>query len=466
MFEKRSLGIAFEADGTVRAVELVSSVRAVTLSRVWIFEPGDTDRFDSWKLAVDQLRNSEAELDNVVIGLPDSYIYRKHLGFPFKNRKRIMQILNSALDGEIPLRIDDVVADFVPGLSEGSGLLVTAMACDKTTLVRFLDIVESVNRLKGVQTGSVGLATSSIRAGIQEGVTVRCSSLEAVLIEFRSSRVKSIKRMSLTGNEKKDTDLLVDGIRQHTIAGDEVILGCGEYSAGIKSALNEEGTLNLRSMSDLDIVQKASGLDADAAEIAPAVGLALSGLGTAEALPFDLRQGPFKQVTQLTGLKGPILRTSALLLLVGIMGLAALITSYHQTRGEYESLQSQLETEFTELLPGSRHQPGQEAGDIKGKLDDLKRKMADLSGLQGRGALSVMAALSAAIPDDVSLKLDELSYDSTKLRFEGSVSSFDAVDRIKAALDSDPLFADVQVQNARVGADLNKVTFRLQMEVR
>jgi general secretion pathway protein L len=92
--------------------------------------------------------------------------------------------------------------------------------------------------------------------------------------------------------------------------------------------------------------------------------------------------------------------------------------------------------------------------------------MADLSGLGARGALSVLAGLSAAIPEDVSLKLDELSYDSKKLRLEGTVSSFDTVDRIKGALDSEPLFAEVQVQNARVGADINKVTFRLQMEVR
>ncbi len=118
------------------------------------------------------------------------------------------------------------------------------------------------------------------------------------------------------------------------------------------------------------------------------------------------------------------------------------------------------------MFPGSRHQPGQEAGHIKGELDDLKRKMATLSGLEGRGALLVLAVLSAAVPEDVTLKLDELSYDSKKLRFEGSVSSFDTVDRIKGVLDSEPLFTDVQVQNARVGANINKVTFRLQMEVR
>jgi general secretion pathway protein L len=312
----------------------------------------------------------------------------------------------------------------------------------------------------------VGLATSSIRAGIEEGVSVRCSTDEALLIELRSRKVKTIKRMGLSGDLDKDADLLVDGIRQHTVNGDEVVLGCAQLSDRISTGLTGEETLNIRSMSDLDFIQKASGIEADPARVAPAVGLALSGLGTAEALPFDLRQGPFKQVTQLTGLKGPIIRTSALLLLAGILGLAALVTSQNQARGEYQDLQSRLEREYKDLLPGSRHQPGKEADDTRMKLEVLKRKMADLSGLQGRGALTVLAGLSAAIPDDVSLKLDELSYDSRKLRFEGSVSSFDAVDRIKAALDADPLFTDVQVQNARVGANINKVTFRLQMEVR
>jgi hypothetical protein len=81
------------------------------------------------------------------------------------------------------------------------------------------------------------------------------------------------------------------------------------------------------------------------------------------------------------------------------------------------------------------------------------------------GALTVLARLSAAVPARIALKIDELSYDSKKLRLEGSVSSFDSVDRIKNALEDDPAFAEVQVQNARVGAEKNKVTFRLQMEV-
>jgi hypothetical protein len=466
LFEKKSLGIAFEADGTVRVAELTSNMRTVILSRVWTIHPEGADNFDSWKQAIDQLRESKVDLDNAVIGIPDSVIYRKHLSFPFSSRKRIMQILNSELDGEIPLSIDAVVADFIAGQSVGSGLHGTAMACDKDTLSRFLDIFGSGGRLKSVQTVSVGLAAASIRAGMVNGVAVHCGPGEAVLVEFRSSKVKAIKRLALTESDGSNVQLLVEGIRQHTVNEDEVYLGCADLSDQVKAGLTGEGTLRLKAMSDLDVVQRAAGVDRDTARKVPAIGLALSGLGTSEALPFDLRQGSFKQITPLAGLKAPILRTSALLLIVGFLGVTSLITSLNQARGEYQSYKSQLELEFKELFPGSKTIDGQEAAQVKGEVDDLKRKMTDLSGLGGRGAFSVLAGLSAAIPEDVSLKLDELSYDSKKLRLEGTVSSFDTVDRIKGALDSAPLFEEVQVQNARVGANINKVTFRLQMEVR
>jgi Tfp pilus assembly protein PilN len=466
MFEKKSLGIAFEADGTVRVAELVSNMRTVTLTRAWSIQPEGVDNFDSWKQAIDGLRDSKVDLDNVVLGIPDSVIYRKHLNFPFSNRKRIMQILNSELDGEIPLPIDAVVADFIPGQPVGAGLHGTAMACDKSTLSRFLDMVGSGVRVKSVQTGSVGLAVAAARAGMSDGVAVHCSPGEAVLVEFRSSKVKTIKRLALTGEDGTKTQLLVEGIRQHTLNGDEVYLDCAELADEVSATFTGDGTMSLKTPSDLEIVQSAAGADADPSRNMPAIGLALSGLGSNGALSFDLRQGSFKQITPLAGLRGSILRTSALLLIVGFLAVVSLFTSLNQARGEYQNLKSQLELQFKELFPGSRHQEGQEAGHIKGELDDLKRKMADLSGLEGRGALSVLAGLSAAIPEEVVLKLDELSYDSKKLRLEGSVSSFDTVDKIKEALDSAPLFADVQVQNARVGANINKVTFRLQMEVR
>jgi len=466
MFEKKSIGIAFEADGTVRVAELTSNLRTVTLSRVWTMEGEGADNVDSWKQAIGRLRDSNVDLDNAVIGIPDSVIYRKHLTFPFSNRKRIMQILNSELDGEIPLPVETVVADFIPGQPAGTGLQGTAMACDKGTLSLFLDLMGPGAKLKSVQTGSVGLAAASIKAGMTNGVAVHCGPGEALLIEFRSSRVKGVKRLALTNSEEKNARLLVEEIRQHTVNEDEVFLGCADINEEVRAGLSGEVTLRVKTLSNIDIVPGAAGVEMDTAQNVAAIGLALSSLGARESISFDLRQGSFKQVTPLAGLRTPILRTSALLAILGLLAVTSLLTGLNQARGEYQNLDSRLELEFKELFPDSRHQRGQETGHIKGELDSLKKKMATLAGMEGRGALLVLSALSAAVPGDVPLKLDELSYDSKKLRFEGSVSSFDAVDRIKGVLDSEPLFTDVQVQNARVGANINKVTFRLQMEVR
>ena len=78
----------------------------------------------------------------------------------------------------------------------------------------------------------------------------------------------------------------------------------------------------------------------------------------------------------------------------------------------------------------------------------------------------ILLPLSAAISQEISLKIDELSFDSKRLRLEGTVTSFDSVDKVKSALEEEPFFTQVNVQNARVGADMNKISFRLEMEVR
>lgn len=466
MFEKTSLGIAFEADGTVRVAELVSTWSTVTCTRALSIEPEGADNRESWMLAIQKLHELNVSLENAVVGIPDSVIFRKNLAFPFSNRKRILQILTSELEGEIPLPMDKVVADFIPGQSAGPGANGTAMVCERETLSWFLEAVGPGTRLKGVQSISIGLVTASLRAGMVDGVAVHCCPGEAVLVEFRSSRAKTVKRLSWAADKGPDAPLILEAIREHTVDEDQVFLGCDEIAEQIESALGDKKTLQIRSMGEIDFLQLAAGVSVDLNKSSPAVGLALRGLGTREAQPFDLRQGPFKQVTPLTGLKVPILRTSALLLVLVLLGITSIASSISQARGEYEVYKGQLQRQFKELFPGSKPIEWQETTQIKSELDNLKKKVSELSGLEGRGALSVLAVLSAAIPADIPLKLEELSYDSNKLRFDGSVSSFDAVDRIKASLDSEPLFSGVEVQNARVGANINKVTFRIQMEVR
>ena len=143
--------------------------------------------------------------------------------------------------------------------------------------------------------------------------------------------------------------------------------------------------------------------------------------------------------------------------------MGSLALGFDRARDEYNGYDKQLEQEFKELFPDTR--VVNEIAQATEKLEILKRRTEALAGLSGGSALEALSRLSRAVPEDVALRLDEFSFDSRKLRLEGSVSSFDAVDKVKSSLEADPMFNEVQVQNAQVGADVNKVTFRLVMEV-
>lgn len=467
MLERKATGVALEADGTVRVVELIASVRTIGLSRVDTYPPGAAEPFASWSEALEKAREAGYDVDGSVVGLTDSLTYRKTLDFPFRSRSRIMQILVSELEGEIPVSSETVVADFLPGSPVQKGIVGIAFACSKQTVARVLEMFGGGGRLRGIQPLSVSLAGFSRAAGIRDGAALSCSGEEALVLGIRSSFLESVRRLPVSGDQEGDMGTsLAEMTLEAGREGNGIVAACPEVTA---SALRKSPELGNVSFLDLDNPARPGSvppLAPDTAVYAGAVGAALRSLGSRDSFPFDFRQGPFSEVTPYATLKRPALRTGALGLLVLLLFIGNLLVGMTGAKAEFDRYSTKLESEFRELFPDARFIPGQEVAETGNKLEQLRKRAADMSGFDGVGALTVLTRLSAAVPEQVLLKIDELSYDSKKLRLEGTVSSFDSVDKIKSALEADPTFVDVQVQNARVGADMNKITFRLQMEVR
>lgn len=465
MFERKATGVALEADGTVRVVELRATLRTVTLSRLQTFAPEGDELFSSWREALERARDSGFDIDSAVIGITDSLTYRKLLRFPFRSRKRIVQILESELEGEIPVPSETVVADYLPGNPVDRGVEGIALACSKHTMTRVLEMFGGGARLRGVQTLSTGLAGACLSAGITEGVAVHVSDSEAILVEIRSGALVAIRRLSFEGISSDGMKSVARGIMDMTGEGDLLVLACrDEIVSALENALNTE-VLIVKRFAALSIPGLTSGINREIEEYEVGLGLALRGLGRKGSIALDLRQGPFGQMTPLANLKGPVKRTASIALAVILLLVAGLVVNTGKVKSEYERYSEQLETDFKEYFPEVPYRQNTEVEIVTERLKNLQEKMTDLSGFDGTGVLTVLARLSSAVPTDISMKIDELSYDSKKLRVDGTVPSFDAVDKVKSALDEDPFFAEVQVQNARIGADVNRINFRLQMEV-
>ncbi|TNF46942.1 hypothetical protein EP232_04055 [bacterium] len=464
MITRISTGISLVQDGTIRVVELHASLQSVTLKRTSTYTGEGESRNEQWGSGLQMALQDGYTMERLVLGLPSADTFRRSLSFPFQGRRRISQVLLSELEGEIPVSPEQIVADFLISGSDRNGSRGMAIATRTETLKGVLDILPSGTVPVAIQTETVGLATAAAFSGLKDGAIVLCEGSSCIGSGFHSGSVVSLRRLKISGDLKKDVNDIADLVAGLLEGNEDVILACGGLLEPLLSALGSEGITRVKTPGELEIFRSAeSAVAGDPGPYLPALGLALRGLGRQESLTLDLRQGPFRAESPLGQMRRPAARTAIILGAVFVLGLGNLVFGYTAAKSHYESYSRVLETSFRSLFPDTKIVS--EVAQIQEKITTLERRTEDLAGFSGAGALAVLAELSSAIPRDLALEVAELSLDSGRLRLDGTVSSFDAVDRIKSILEESAVFKDVKVQNARVGADASKVSFRLQMEV-
>jgi Tfp pilus assembly protein PilN len=76
-----------------------------------------------------------------------------------------------------------------------------------------------------------------------------------------------------------------------------------------------------------------------------------------------------------------------------------------------------------------------------------------------------MKAVTEGIPKEVRVSFQEFLLEGDRLKLQGEASSFESVDKMKAELQKAPPFAEVLVQDTRMGVD-NKVKFRFDIKLK
>jgi Tfp pilus assembly protein PilN len=106
---------------------------------------------------------------------------------------------------------------------------------------------------------------------------------------------------------------------------------------------------------------------------------------------------------------------------------------------------------------------GDPVREMRDKLNDARKRFGALG--SGTSALDVMKAVTDAIPKEIRVTFQDFLLEGDRLRLQGDAPSFESVDKVKAELQKSPLFADVQVQDTRMGVD-NKVKFRFDIKLK
>jgi type IV pilus assembly protein PilM len=457
---------------------------------------------------------------HVVSAIPAQATFVRNLPLPFRDPRKIREVLKFEIEPHIPYPVEDVIVDFakIRNLDTG-GCEVLAVAVAKKVMVDHLHVFEraglvpdvvdweifgelngylawrpspvsgpvalinlgaSKTTVKIIQDGSIRFARSIGRGGnaltesIRQHLTLTSAQAEAMKLSERDRDRASLADaiQSFLGMLAKEIDHTL--MAYHARADDEpieeiVLLGGG---AGLPEAVPFfeahygvpttpfDPAQRLFPPSPLSLQPQAS------LSMPVALGLASRQL-TRKALGLDFRQEEFALHKSYDEVRGQLLSLGGMVAL--LVGLSLFDLYYHLRIKEdlFAVLQQQVDAIFHETFPDVRR-VNNAVGQGQEKLREIEthlKGVGTLSGPQG-SALEMLRELARLTPQGLPVKLTDLTISTEGISISGETQSFDGVDNLKKAYAASPYFDEIKMFPARAGASGKGVEFKLSITLK
>jgi type IV pilus assembly protein PilM len=458
---------------------------------------------------------------HVVSAIPAHATFVRNLVLPFRDPRKIREVLKFEMEPHIPYPVEDIIVDFAKSRdTDGGGCEVLAAAVPKTAMADQLRIFElaglvpetmdweifgelngylawrplrdsspvalinlgaSKTTVKIIKDGSVRFARSIVRGGnaltesIRQRMTLTTAQAEALKVSDRDRDRASIAESIETflGMLAKEIDHTL--LAYSTRAGEEpvqeiILLGGG---AGLPEALPFfEGHYGLPTtlfdMNQRLFPPSPMSLQPQTSLVMPvAFGLAMRQVSR-RALGLDFRREEFALRKSYDEIRGQLLSIGGMLAL--LVGLSLFDLYYHLRTKEmhYAQLQGQMESIFRETFPEMRR-VSNETSIAREKLREIETNLRDVGILSGPhgSALEMLRELAVRTPQGLQVKITDLTISTEGISISGETQSFDGVDSLKKAYASSAYFDEVKVSGqARAGAGGKGVEFKLAITLK
>src|SRR4030066_516655 len=136
---------------------------------------------------------------------------------------------------------------------------------------------------------------------------------------------------------------------------------------------------------------------------------------------------------------------------VVLLGSTDFYFRYHHREAKYKDIKSEIRRIYMETFPEARNVVD-ENQQLKSAVDELRKKVAALGGGAGRGmtSLDLLNTITEKIPKDITVNIDDLMMDKTKIKVQGNTDSFENVERIKREFETIPFFKKVEMSDAKL----------------
>lgn len=398
--------------------------------------------------------------DRVTAALSPAIGLTRTLSFPFNDRRKIAIAIPLELAALLPIPLDDCVISQQEAQAVGSGVSVVAAAVPATAVAQLVAPYDAA----GIPLQTVELFPFALAAGLAaevgDGLSLCLSHGWGTILHLVDGRLSDYRLLPLAA-ELSPTLRAEELCRELTpLLRAQRSTSLRLFGAGVDTELLL-AVQNAYPQVEVTAVLPGGGVGTVTSEFLPALALARRGARPQRG-GFNFRSGAFSRHGESAALR------SRLFLLVGIVVAAVLVLSasaglrwYSKARSA-EALKQELTALYRQAIPGQ--------GTIADVTLQLRAHLAALTRSSRPGGqhpllrpAAIMREISILIPTEIPVTFREWSMTSEEIRIEASAPSFDAAEKIAAALSASPLFKTVQVTDAKSSADNSKVDFRLTL---
>lgn len=416
-----------------------------------------------------------------IVSMPADQVSFRNLKVPFKQEKKIRQILKFELEPTLPYPIEDVVLDFHALKNDGAGdqTDVIAAACNAGGLRSTLELLETRQIRPEIVTVSGFpsiLCLSRLGHLPESALAVDVRSDSSTIFVMNSGQPTMVRTFPADRAYDSRTDMLGQNIQRTLYALEEIndrpfkpeqILITGP-------ALGENGTgTALTRFLDVPIVRidLIRDIDTRIKEL-PSVSwkpfqmnnaLALTLIEVIGIKSLNFRQGPFAIKKRWTEYRKNIITSGILAAVLLAVWLTTVgIDSFFKKR-RLDAINSQITEIFKQTFPDVKKiaDPLQQ---MRVSIDELRKiSLFPTDGQNTVLVIDLLNAISNSIPQDVDVKFTRTVIGEDNVLINGDTDTFNSVDTMKNRLEQNPAFQSVTIVSTTKEDASNRIKFRLKI---
>ena len=476
------LGIDIRTDG-IKAVMIRSRLKSATVAGQWdVSYPDGMYSPKNLTAALETIAET-ADIDGCecAVCFPAAWGYLRQVVLPFREKKKIDQVLSFEMEPLLPVPVDGVLTDYQIAEADETNTVLMTAAVEKSRLTAVIGSLGTRRLNPGILSFGGYPTLSLLRQHLnpeEDALFVLPAAANTAVFLLVGNQVVLVRNLyedmtaqspqQMADNLRRIVYSFQDGKTGKAFTPKRLYLSeCSGLAPSLSEALSNLLGFPVQWLHPGRMPGTALVIDNEtpALEDLPADALALAVCCIKGFEGVNFRKGPFA-VSQFwqenrKSLIAPAVLGLLILMLAGYRSIVAI--QGYQSR--LDNINRQITQTFKGALPEVQRivQPVHQ---MRVKLAEMKQETPQFAqNNQPHRVIDMLHAISERIAGDVNVVLSQLVIGPEAILLSGDADTFNTVNMVQQRLEQDPAFKIVSISSANQQKSGNRVNFKIRIQL-